>query len=164
MLSPVSGPMKTFGSQNQNQSLALPPLAIAHKRSNNNNNNDDYEDGNSSSAGSSARAKSSVNAKGKKRKANRACNHCQKSHLTCDDSRPCARCLKRGIASTCVDGVRKKAKYLLGIDECASQQNSADAQEPSAAAVTDPADASTGIVSDAGEPCQPNTQGKPKPL
>ncbi|KAI9475149.1 hypothetical protein BX667DRAFT_469642 [Coemansia mojavensis] len=49
----------------------------------------------------------------KKRKTVRACNHCQKSHLTCDDSRPCARCVKRGMGDTCVDGVRKKAKYLL---------------------------------------------------
>ncbi|KAJ2847539.1 Transcriptional regulator of nonfermentable carbon utilization [Coemansia brasiliensis] len=49
----------------------------------------------------------------KKRKTVRACNHCQKSHLTCDDSRPCARCVKRGMADTCVDGARKKAKYLL---------------------------------------------------
>ncbi|KAJ2456312.1 Transcriptional regulator of nonfermentable carbon utilization [Coemansia sp. RSA 2336] len=52
-------------------------------------------------------------ARRKKRKTVRACNHCQKSHLTCDDSRPCARCVKRGLGDTCVDGVRKKAKYLL---------------------------------------------------
>ncbi|KAJ1729890.1 Transcriptional regulator of nonfermentable carbon utilization, partial [Coemansia sp. Benny D160-2] len=51
--------------------------------------------------------------KRRKRKTIRACNHCQKSHLTCDDSRPCLRCVKRGIAGSCVDGVRKKAKYLI---------------------------------------------------
>ncbi|KAJ2615636.1 Transcriptional regulator of nonfermentable carbon utilization [Coemansia sp. RSA 1365] len=48
-----------------------------------------------------------------KRKTQRACNHCQRSHLTCNDSRPCARCQKRGLADTCVDGARKKAKYLI---------------------------------------------------
>jgi hypothetical protein len=74
----------------------------------------------------------------KKKKANRACAHCQKAHLTCDDcrsfvccpdlapvkpyifpltARPCQRCVKRGIASTCTEGHRKKAKYLLDDDE-----------------------------------------------
>ncbi|KAF8550896.1 hypothetical protein OG21DRAFT_1513425 [Imleria badia] len=53
----------------------------------------------------------------KKKKANRACAHCQKAHLTCDDSRPCQRCIKRGMASSCVEGHRKKAKYLLDDDE-----------------------------------------------
>ncbi|KAJ3567582.1 hypothetical protein NP233_g6277 [Leucocoprinus birnbaumii] len=53
----------------------------------------------------------------KKKKANRACFHCQKAHLTCDDSRPCQRCIKRGIADNCTEGHRKKAKYLLDDDE-----------------------------------------------
>ncbi|TFK25172.1 transcription activator of gluconeogenesis ERT1 [Coprinopsis marcescibilis] len=53
----------------------------------------------------------------KKKKANRACFHCQKAHLTCDDSRPCQRCVKRGIASNCTEGHRKKAKYLLDEEE-----------------------------------------------
>ncbi|KAJ1724524.1 Transcriptional regulator of nonfermentable carbon utilization [Coemansia erecta] len=66
------------------------------------------------------------NPKRPKRKTNRACNHCQKSHLTCDDSRPCARCVKRGIDSTCVDGVRKKAKYLLGIEDLETQKSTSD--------------------------------------
>ncbi|KDQ27704.1 hypothetical protein PLEOSDRAFT_1083727 [Pleurotus ostreatus PC15] len=55
----------------------------------------------------------------KKKKANRACFHCQKAHLTCDDSRPCQRCIKRGIASNCTEGLRKKAKYLLDEEELA---------------------------------------------
>ncbi|KAF9231455.1 hypothetical protein BU15DRAFT_56102 [Melanogaster broomeanus] len=53
----------------------------------------------------------------KKKKASRACAHCQKAHLTCDDSRPCQRCIKRGMAGSCVEGHRKKAKYLLDDDE-----------------------------------------------
>ncbi|PWN35472.1 uncharacterized protein FA14DRAFT_114751, partial [Meira miltonrushii] len=53
----------------------------------------------------------------RRRKANRACSHCQKAHLTCDDSRPCERCVKKGLADTCTDGARKKAKYLLDDDE-----------------------------------------------
>ncbi|THH15134.1 hypothetical protein EW146_g5291 [Bondarzewia mesenterica] len=78
----------------------------------------------------------------KKKKASRACVHCQKAHLTCDDceapriflvarssffftpfwshdtlARPCQRCIKRGIAETCTEGHRKRAKYLLDEEE-----------------------------------------------
>ncbi|KAI0374068.1 hypothetical protein BV20DRAFT_962030 [Pilatotrama ljubarskyi] len=53
----------------------------------------------------------------KKKKASRACFHCQKAHLTCDDSRPCQRCIKRGMADNCTEGHRKKAKYLLDEEE-----------------------------------------------
>ena len=31
--------------------------------------------------------------------------------------RPCTRCVKKGIGEQCVEGVRKKAKYLLEGDE-----------------------------------------------
>jgi hypothetical protein len=37
-------------------------------------------------------------------------------HLPCP-ARPCQRCVKRGIAGTCTEGHRKKAKYLLDDDE-----------------------------------------------
>ncbi|KAJ1982109.1 Transcriptional regulator of nonfermentable carbon utilization [Dimargaris xerosporica] len=52
----------------------------------------------------------------RRRKATRACYHCQRAHLTCDDGRPCQRCVKRGLAATCKDGYRKTAKYLLEDD------------------------------------------------
>lgn len=74
----------------------------------------------------------------KKKKANRACFHCQKAHLTCDDcmlcsstlipgitrppARPCQRCIKRGIANSCTEGHRKKAKYLLDEEELGGSQ------------------------------------------
>ena len=73
----------------------------------------------------------------KRKKAKRACRPCQVAHLTCGksvllfapyplhpfrcanayrvgigDERPCSRCVKRGCAHACKDGVRKKAKYL----------------------------------------------------
>ncbi|ORE11158.1 hypothetical protein BCV72DRAFT_198365 [Rhizopus microsporus var. microsporus] len=48
----------------------------------------------------------------KRKKTTRACLHCQKAHLTCDESRPCERCIKRDLADTCIDSVRKRAKYL----------------------------------------------------
>lgn len=67
-----------------------------------------------------------------RKKVAKACLACQKSHLTCDESessvaslltmaegseRPCTRCLKKGVGDACVEGVRKKAKYLLEGDE-----------------------------------------------
>ncbi|MCJ1450049.1 Transcriptional regulator of nonfermentable carbon utilization [Mycoblastus sanguinarius] len=45
----------------------------------------------------------------KRKKARRACENCQRAHLTCGDERPCARC---GDKKPCRDGKRKKAKYL----------------------------------------------------
>lgn len=46
------------------------------------------------------------------RKANRACNHCHRSHLTCDLNRPCLRCVQRGLDHSCMDAPRKRKKYL----------------------------------------------------
>ncbi|GMG40144.1 unnamed protein product [Ambrosiozyma monospora] len=50
------------------------------------------------------------------KKVSRACNHCRKAHMTCDESRPCKRCVNRGLAATCVDAPRKTKKYLLETD------------------------------------------------
>ncbi|KAK7687169.1 hypothetical protein QCA50_009673 [Cerrena zonata] len=74
-------------------------------------------DGTSDSAESNPQPQSRSRDGPKKKKANRACFHCQKAHLTCDDSRPCQRCIKRGMADNCTEGHRKKAKYLLDDDE-----------------------------------------------
>lgn len=55
------------------------------------------------------------------RKVSRACIHCRNAHITCDEGRPCKRCVKKGLADTCVDAPRKTRKYLLpGEDEIAS--------------------------------------------
>ncbi|GAA5876072.1 hypothetical protein JCM3774_004496 [Rhodotorula dairenensis] len=67
----------------------------------------------------------------KKKKAGRACAACQKAHLTCDDARPCARCVKKGCPEECVDGARKKAKYLQEIpDELLAQGRGGSAGGP----------------------------------
>lgn len=50
----------------------------------------------------------------KRRKAVRACTNCQRTHLTCDDNRPCERCIKRGCEDTCQDGIRKKNRQSAG--------------------------------------------------
>lgn len=48
-----------------------------------------------------------------KKKVSRACNHCRKAHITCDESRPCKHCIARHLAATCHDAPRKTKKYLL---------------------------------------------------
>ncbi|EIW71326.1 hypothetical protein TREMEDRAFT_71132 [Tremella mesenterica DSM 1558] len=57
-----------------------------------------------------------------RKKVAKACLACQRSHLTCDEQRPCTRCVKKGIGNECVEGVRKKAKYLLEGEERAAAQ------------------------------------------
>ncbi|KAJ1558168.1 Transcriptional regulator of nonfermentable carbon utilization, partial [Cladochytrium tenue] len=52
----------------------------------------------------------------RKKKISHACIHCQVAHVVCDEGRPCSRCVKRGVADTCTDGIRKRAKYLLEDD------------------------------------------------
>ncbi|KAI0462067.1 Transcriptional regulator of nonfermentable carbon utilization [Komagataella kurtzmanii] len=60
-----------------------------------------------------------------------ACNYCHQAHMTCDDSRPCKRCIQRNLADSCRDAPRKKKKYLMDIpDEVAdpsAQQLTPDA-------------------------------------
>ncbi|KAL0146269.1 Zn(2)-C6 fungal-specific transcription factor [Mucor lusitanicus] len=72
----------------------------------------------------------------KKKKASRACLHCQRAHLTCDDSRPCQRCVKRDLASTCTDAARKRAKYLqdIPVDELFNTSSSSNSQPTSSSA------------------------------
>ncbi|KAI9021647.1 hypothetical protein CLU79DRAFT_719338 [Phycomyces nitens] len=50
-------------------------------------------------------------AQGAKRKqVKNACTNCQKACKKCDDSRPCPRCVKYGVADTCINSVRKERK------------------------------------------------------
>ncbi|RCK59507.1 Transcription activator of gluconeogenesis ERT1 [Candida viswanathii] len=50
--------------------------------------------------------------KPKRKKTSRACNHCHKTHMTCDSGRPCKRCIQKGLQATCEDAPRKRKKYL----------------------------------------------------
>ncbi|XDT05853.1 Zn(2)-C6 fungal-type DNA-binding domain signature [Nakaseomyces glabratus] len=54
--------------------------------------------------------------KKKRKNTNVACVNCSRNHSSCEQKRPCSRCIKKGIANTCVDAPRKKKKYLEGID------------------------------------------------
>jgi hypothetical protein len=66
----------------------------------------------------------------KRRKATRACVHCQRTHLTCDNNRPCERCVGRGLADTCQDGTRKKAKYLQDVPEAVATSTESKKYDP----------------------------------
>ncbi|KAJ8072909.1 Transcription factor [Marasmius tenuissimus] len=44
----------------------------------------------------------------KRRKVNHACLYCRRSHMTCDDGRPCQRCIKREIGHLCHDERRPR--------------------------------------------------------
>ncbi|KAI3484930.1 hypothetical protein L1887_51820 [Cichorium endivia] len=39
----------------------------------------------------------------RRKKLRQACVYCRRSHLVCEEKRPCHRCVKRGIADRCVD-------------------------------------------------------------
>ncbi|GEQ67787.1 hypothetical protein JCM33374_g1452 [Metschnikowia sp. JCM 33374] len=41
--------------------------------------------------------------KRRKKKVEMACVYCRRSHMICDESRPCSRCIKRGIGHLCHD-------------------------------------------------------------
>ncbi|KAF5355401.1 hypothetical protein D9757_012551 [Collybiopsis confluens] len=44
----------------------------------------------------------------RRRKVNHACLYCRRSHMTCDEGRPCQRCIKREIGHLCHDDRRPK--------------------------------------------------------
>ncbi|EDR01527.1 uncharacterized protein LACBIDRAFT_254568, partial [Laccaria bicolor S238N-H82] len=44
----------------------------------------------------------------KRKKVNHACLYCRRSHMTCDDGRPCQRCIKREIGHLCHDEHRSR--------------------------------------------------------
>lgn len=50
--------------------------------------------------------------------------------MTCDNDRPCNRCIARGLAETCRDGSRKKAKYLADVPEAVAQSSEAELFDP----------------------------------
>ncbi|KAF8057061.1 hypothetical protein FPV67DRAFT_1529974 [Lyophyllum atratum] len=56
----------------------------------------------------------------KRRKVNHACLYCRRSHMTCDEGRPCQRCIKREIGHLCHDERRPKVTdkqpTALGVD------------------------------------------------
>ncbi|KAJ3160125.1 hypothetical protein HDU86_000961 [Geranomyces michiganensis] len=55
----------------------------------------------------SARAFNQVRKESKRRKVCQACILCRKAHMSCDEVRPCGRCVRRGVAHLCLDAPKK---------------------------------------------------------
>lgn len=47
----------------------------------------------------------------KKRKVDHACVYCRRSHMTCDNDRPCGRCVRRNIGHLCHDEPRRAPSF-----------------------------------------------------
>ncbi|KAI8072286.1 hypothetical protein BC940DRAFT_292216 [Gongronella butleri] len=47
--------------------------------------------------------------KRKRKKVSLACVYCRRSHMTCDEGRPCQRCIRRNIGNMCYDEPRANA-------------------------------------------------------
>ncbi|EMG48542.1 putative transcriptional regulatory protein, putative (Zinc cluster transcription factor, putative) [Candida maltosa Xu316] len=91
--------------------------------SENNNNNNTASDSNQmqglqqNPAVKVEETKPEKSVKKRKKKLEIACVYCRRSHMICDESRPCQRCIKRGIGHLCYDEPsnprqRKKAAAL----------------------------------------------------
>jgi hypothetical protein len=55
--------------------------------------------------------------KPKRKKVFQACVVCRKSHISCDNKRPCTRCVKKGIAHLCHDAP-KKGSNMMDCNSC----------------------------------------------
>ncbi|KAF9930742.1 hypothetical protein FBU30_000120 [Linnemannia zychae] len=60
----------------------------------------------------------------KRRKVTHACVYCRRSHMTCDDGRPCQRCIKRNIGHMCHDEPKPSAAGAAGSQQTASASSS----------------------------------------
>lgn len=46
-----------------------------------------------------------------------ACVNCSKAHVTCEEKRPCSRCVRKNMEFTCINAPRKRKKYLADVPE-----------------------------------------------
>lgn len=65
-----------------------------------------------------------------RKKVKKACLFCKRSHMPCEEARPCQRCIKRNIAHLCRDA--EPASAVSSIDDnSATSETSLDAFQPS---------------------------------
>lgn len=60
----------------------------------------------------------------RRRKVEHACIYCRRSHMTCDEGRPCSRCIRRNIGHLCRDEPKKKNSATNKVKTDDNQQNS----------------------------------------
>jgi len=68
----------------------------------------------------------------RRRKVNQACLYCRRSHMTCDEGRPCQRCIKREIGHLCHDE-NKQGKPNATQTQIQTQMTAASPRSPSVA-------------------------------
>ncbi|CEP19208.1 hypothetical protein [Parasitella parasitica] len=76
----------------------------------------------------------------KRKQVKNACTNCQKACKKCDDARPCPRCIKYGIADTCVNSVRKERKKGIKRGPYKRRQKTGDEKTRKNAAVVNAPD------------------------
>ena len=79
-------------------------------------------------------AKGSPDKTNKRRKVNHACVYCRRSHMTCDDERPCTRCIKRDIGHLCHDEPREPPKRMRSEQELAPAEKAVEHRHETAPA------------------------------
>ncbi|KAI9267580.1 hypothetical protein EDC94DRAFT_601292 [Helicostylum pulchrum] len=69
--------------------------------------------------------------KSKRKKVSLACVFCRRSHMTCDEGRPCQRCLKRNIGSMCYDEPKSTATVKKVLNNETRKNSSSSCSESS---------------------------------
>lgn len=59
--------------------------------------------------------------KPRRRKVDHACIYCRRSHMTCDEGRPCSRCIRRNIGHLCRDEPKKKDSSKIKSEDSVGQ-------------------------------------------
>ncbi|OBA21543.1 hypothetical protein METBIDRAFT_40871 [Metschnikowia bicuspidata var. bicuspidata NRRL YB-4993] len=84
----------------------------------------------------------------RKKKVEKACVYCRRSHMICDSARPCLRCIKRGIGHLCHDEPASKQKKKATADfagaavllDSQSTSSQIDPDQPAAILANQPMD------------------------
>lgn len=90
----------TNTNPNSSSINASPPSSNTNNSSNVSNANTATNSGPSSTSSSTNRPR--------RKKVDHACVYCRRSHMTCDENRPCTRCIRRNIGHLCHDEPKKK--------------------------------------------------------
>ncbi|KAJ3014783.1 hypothetical protein HKX48_004959 [Thoreauomyces humboldtii] len=90
----------------------------------------------------------------------KACVSCKVSHVACDVTRPCQRCVKSGKASSCIDAERKKRGRPTGTSIAVQKPSMSMSPELSATASPSFALANPTITTSATAPTRPKKRSR----
>ncbi|KAG9326511.1 hypothetical protein KVV02_007660 [Mortierella alpina] len=90
----------------------------------------------------------------KRRKVTHACVYCRRSHMTCDDGRPCQRCIKRNIGHLCHDEPKPSAAGAASNQQSTSASSSnAGTPAPSGGISRSPEGMTFKVLTEAADRC-----------